>query len=30
MQKQSVLSALTVLLSFAIVIAFFHNWVLTY
>ena len=30
MQKETVLTTLTVLVSFLIVIGFFHQWVLTY
>jgi hypothetical protein len=30
MQKENVLTLLTVLATFAIVIGFFHQWILTY
>ncbi len=30
MQKQDLLTTLTVLVSFLIVIGFFHQWILTY
>lgn len=30
MQKENVLTTLTVLVSFLVIIGFFHQWVLTY